>query len=98
MELTPEQQEAAALAAAQEKEAADLAAANQGNKPKAPKAAKTPKPRWSLGDVVEVTATHGPLHHLHTGEVFGAAPAAVEIDAFILLQLEAGKLTEVSPT
>lgn len=39
-----------------------------------------------------VRAVHGELRHLFTNEVFTATPKKVEVDNFIEVQVEAGKL------
>ncbi|MBT2326747.1 hypothetical protein J7E62_31020 [Variovorax paradoxus] len=72
------------------------AAANQGDQPEVPAADVIAQATaWEIGDVVELVSVHGPLQHLHTGELFGAAPVPAEIDAFLALQLNAGKLAIV---
>ncbi|VTU32251.1 hypothetical protein H4CHR_02974 [Variovorax sp. PBS-H4] len=73
------------------------AAATQGEAPAAPAdEVKAPAKAWEIGDVVDLVIVHTqPLHHLHTGVVFGVEPVQAEIDAFIALQLNAGKLAIV---
>jgi len=71
------------------------ASANQGGASDAAQvsaSSKPPAPKWAIGDVVDLVPVFGPVRHLHTDELFGAEPKAAEIDAFIALQLEAGKL------
>jgi hypothetical protein len=83
----------AALAVKETEQAPAAAEANQGATPEAPAAEPLAKAHaWKIGDVVELVSVHGPLQHLHTGDMFGAAPVTAEIDAFLSLQLDAGKL------
>lgn len=93
--LPPVSQESRVAPAANEQAAAP-AEANQGEAPEAPAAESTSKaPAWKIGDVVEIVSVYGSFQHLHTGDVFGAAPVSAEIDAFLSLQLDAGKLAIV---
>ena len=64
------------------------------SKVKAPPAAapSVETPKWKLGDKCYITAVHGPLVHMHTSEKFDHKPTKAVIDAFIALQLDAGKL------
>lgn len=79
-----------------DEQAAASAEANQGDKPAVPAAESIGQLiGWGIGDVVALVSVHGPLHHLHNSDVFGAAPVTAEIDAFISLQLLAGKLAIV---
>ena len=52
---------------------------------KAPTTAKGPRKEY-------VRAVHGEMRHLFTNELFTATPKKVEIDNFIEVQVEAGKL------
>lgn len=59
---------------------------------KTAKAQKEAPDGWKLGDRALIVAVRGPMRHLHTNEEFSARPVKVEIDAFVALQLQAGKL------
>jgi len=56
-----------------------------------PKTPKTDKVETVRKDYVR-SATGSDFYHLFTGEVFNAHPKKVEIDNFIEVQAEAGKL------
>lgn len=68
------------------------AAANQGGDNGVAQATGAAARKWAIGDVVDLVPVFGPVRHLHTDELFGVEPKSAEIDAFIALQLEAGKL------
>lgn len=61
------------------------------NKTPAPTAPKTPAAAKTLRKEY-VRAVHGEMRHLFTNELFTATPKKVEIDNFIEVQVEAGKL------
>ena len=60
------------------------------NKSPAPTATKAPAAKAPRKEYVR--AVHGEMRNLFTNEVFTATPKKVEIDNFIEVQVEAGKL------
>ena len=57
-----------------------------------PVAAAAAQPKWAIGDRVRLVCPTGHLQNLHTLVVFDERSVPAVIDAYIALQLEAGKL------
>lgn len=60
-------------------------------------AEETTKAKKVANKLVYVRAVHGDMRHLFTNVVFTSDPKKVELDSFLQVQIDAGKMEIVQP-